>query len=97
MKDPTTSTSESRNHSNIGALFCVNKILKVMEERISPIKKVIAWSDGMSAHFCSRFTLMLFSTIHQAIHVEWHYNEAHHGKRPMDRAGGTIKNLFFVQ
>ena len=38
---------------------------------------------------------MLLSTIDQAIDVEWHYNEAHHGKEPMDGAGGTIKNLVF--
>ena len=59
-----------------------------MEERIDPIKKVIAWSDGNS-----RFVFMLLSTIDQAINVEWHYNEAHLGKGPMDGVGGTIKNL----
>ena len=27
--------------------------------------------------------------------VEWHYNEAHHGKGPMDGIGSTIKNLIY--
>ena len=38
---------------------------------------------------------MLLSTIDHAIDLEWHYNEAHHGKGPMDGVGGTIKNLVF--
>ena len=66
-----------------------------MEEKIKPIKKVIVWSDGMAAQFCSRFVFMLRSTIDHAIDLEWHYNEAHHGKGLMDRVGGTIKNLVF--
>ena len=66
-----------------------------MEERINPIKKVIAWSDRMRTQSRSRFVFMLLSTIDQEIDVEWHYNEAHHGKGPMDGVGRTIKNLVF--
>ena len=66
-----------------------------MEERINPITKVIAWSDGIRARFRSRFVFMLLSTIDKATDAEWHYNEAHHGKGPMDGVGGTIKNLVF--
>ena len=95
MTHPVTITSESSDHSRITAFSCVNKILKVMEERINPIKKVIAWSDGMGAQFRYRFVLMLLSSIDQAIDVEQHYNEAHHGKGFMDGVGGTIKNLVF--
>ena len=51
MTYPVTITSESSNHSRIAAFSCVNKILKVMEERINPIKKVIAWSDRMGVQF----------------------------------------------
>ena len=29
------------------------------------------------------------------ITVEWHYKEAYHGKDPMDRIGGTVKNLVY--
>ena len=95
MTYPVTSTSESSDHSRIAAFSFINKILKVMEERINRIKKVNAWSDGMGVQFCSRFVFTLLSTINQEIDVEWHYNEAHHGKRPMDSVTGTIKNLVF--
>ena len=95
MTYPATITSESRNHSRIAAFSCLNKILKVMEERIDPIKKVISWSDGMGAQFRSRFVFILLSTIDQAIYVEWHYNEAHHRKGPLDGVGGTTRNSVF--
>ena len=29
------------------------------------------------------------------IGLEWHYNEAHHGKGPMDGIEGTVKNTIF--
>ena len=51
MTYPVTITSESSDHSRIAAFSCVNKILKVMEERINPIKKVIAWSDRIGVQF----------------------------------------------
>ena len=72
MTYPAKISSDSRNHSRIAAFSCVNNILKVMEEKIDAIKKVIAWSNGME--FRSRFVFMLLSTIDQAIYVEWHYN-----------------------
>ena len=82
MKYHVTITSESYDHSRIAAFSCVNKIVKVMEEKINPIKKVTVWSGGMRAQFRSRSVFMLLSTINQAIDVEWYYNEAHHGKGP---------------
>ena len=95
MKYPVTITSESSDHSRIAAFSCVNKIIKLMEEKIKPIKKVIVWSDGMAAQFHSRFVFMLLSTIDHAIDLERHYNEVPHGKGPMDGVCGTIKNLVF--
>ena len=29
--------------------------------------------------------------------IDWHYNEAHHGKEPIDRIGGTVKNFVLHQ
>ena len=29
------------------------------------------------------------------MNIEWHYNEAHHGKGPMDGIGGAVKNTVF--
>ena len=34
----------------------------------------------------------LLAQIHLKIGLEWHYNEAHHGKGPMDGIRGTVKN-----
>ena len=51
MKYPVTITSESSDHSKIAAFSCINKIIKLMEEKIKPIKKVIVWSDGIAAQF----------------------------------------------
>ena len=67
---PVTITSESSDHSRIAAFSCVNKIIKLMEEKIKPIKRVIVWSDGMAAQFRSRFVFMLVSTIDHAIDLE---------------------------
>ena len=78
---PVTITSGSSDHSRIAAFSCVNKILKVMGERINPIKKVIAWSDGIP-QFCSRFVFMLLSTIDQATDVEWIIMEPSMEKSP---------------
>ena len=32
---------------------------------------------------------------HPEIGLEWHYNEAHHGKEPMGGIGDTVKNIVF--
>ena len=37
----------------------------------------------------------LLTHIQKEIYIEWHYNEAHHGKVPMDGIGGTVKNLVY--
>ena len=39
----------------------------------------------------------LLTLIHSEIGLEWHYNEAHHGKGPMDGIGGTVKNIVFCK
>ena len=37
----------------------------------------------------------LLTLIHYEIDLEWHYNEAHLGKEPMDGIGGIVKNTVF--
>ena len=49
----------------------------------------------MRARFRSRFVFVLLSKFDLAKSLEWHYNKIHHGKEPMDGAGGTVKNLLF--
>ena len=50
---------------------------------------------GCGPQFWSKFVFKLLALIHPEIGVEWHYNEAHHGKGPMDGIGGTVKNTIF--
>ena len=37
----------------------------------------------------------LLTVIQKDVDLVWHYNEAHHGKGPMDGIGGTIKSKVF--
>ena len=50
---------------------------------------------GCGPQFWSKFVFKLLALIHPEIGVEWHYNEAHHGKGPMDGIWGTVKNTIF--
>ena len=94
---PITITSESSDHSRIAAFSCINTIVKHMEEKLHPekVKKVYIWSDGCASQFRSKFVFMLMTYFDQAHDIEWHYNESHHGKGPMDGVGGTVKNVVF--
>ena len=69
----------------------------IIEEigKIMPLKKAVLWSDGCASQFRSRFVFKILSQYRPDIHLEWHFNEAHHGKGPMDGIGGTIKNVVF--
>ena len=87
---------ESSDHSRIVALICVDMVLKEIEKE-TKVKKLIVWSDGCASQFRSRFVFKLLSLSRPGLLVEWNYNEAHHGKGPMDGIGGTIKNVVFHQ
>ena len=52
-------------------------------------------SDGCASQFRSRFVFSFLSHFHLENEIEWHFNEAHHGKGPMDGVGGSIKNKAF--
>ena len=53
------------------------------------------WSNGCVSQFRSRFIFKLLPNYHRDLQLEYNYNEAHHGKGPMDGTGGTIKNVVF--
>ena len=53
------------------------------------------WSDGCASQFRSRFVFSFLRHFHLEKEIEWHFNEAHHGKGPMDGLVGTIKNKVF--
>ena len=52
-------------------------------------------SDGCASQFRSKFVFKLLTLIFPEINIEWHYNEAHHGKGPVDGIGGAVKNTVF--
>ena len=57
------------------------------------ISNVHIVNDGCAAQLCSRFVFNFLIIFQKDVSVEWHYNEAHHEKTPMDDIGGTTKNL----
>ena len=57
--------------------------------------RVVLWSDGCSSQFRSKFIFELLTHFNQNIALQLHYNEAHHGKGPMDGVGGTIKRFVY--
>ena len=88
--------SENNDHSRAAALTCIDSVIKEIEKRI-PLTKVILWSDGCAAQFKSSFVFKLLADYRPNIQVERIYNEAHHGKGPIDRIGGTVKNVVYRQ
>ena len=54
----------------------------------------ILWCDSCAL---SRFIIQLLTSYSSNLIIRWRYNEAHHGKDPMDGIGGTMKDLVFRQ
>ena len=93
---PTTITSEASDKSRMAWTMCVKKeIDHVLSKIINKIDMVYIVSDGCASQFRSKFVSKLLTLIHLEIGLEWHFNEAHHGKGPMDGIGGTVKNIIF--
>jgi len=84
-----TVVTESNEHSRVTSLSCIDRIIRYVEGIIGEVDKIFVWSDGCSAQFRSRFVFSFLADFHHDKSLEWHYNEAHHGKGPMDGVGGT--------
>ena len=69
--------------------MCIDFVIREVEKHIA-LTKVILWSDECAVQFRSHFAFKLISTYSPDLLIEWHYNEAHHVKEPMDGIGGTI-------
>ena len=96
QKLPITVTTEESDKSRVTSLSCVNKVINHSIEKIQqPIETVFILSDGCASQFRSRYVFSLLTHMRPYINIEWHYNEAHHGKGPMDGIGGTVKNLVY--
>ena len=76
--------------------MCIDFVIKEVEKHIA-LTKVILWRDGCAAQFRSCFAFKLIFTYRPEFLIDWDYNEAHHGKRPIDGIGGTIKIIVFRQ
>ena len=81
-------TTEEKDKCRAASMSCVNKINQT-------ISNVCIVSDGCAAQFRSRFALNFLILFQKNVSLEWHYNEAHHGKGPMDGINGTIKSLVY--
>lgn len=94
VKRPMTIISESSDHSRIASMSCINMLVEEVEKSIA-LKNAIFWSDGCAAQFRSRFVFKILVNYRTDLNMQWHFNEAHHGKGPMDGIGGTIKNVVY--
>ena len=89
--DNGSAVSESNDHSRAAALTCVEIVLKEIEKNVE-LTKIFVWSDGSASQFRSRFAFKLLAHYRPELEISWHYNEADHGRSPMDGIGGTLKN-----
>ena len=95
---PITVTTEGNEHSRQTSMSCINAVFNhVQGKSLIQFKRLKIWTDGCSAQFRSRFVCFFIAHFHPELEIEWNYNEAHHGKGPMDGVGGTIKNCVFKE
>ena len=95
-KMSVTVTTEASDKSRSTSIGCINEVIEYAVNEIDvPITKLFIASDGCSAQFRSKFVFRLLLDMQPDLDIEWHYNEAHHGKGPMDGIGGTIKNVVY--
>ena len=89
--------TENSDHNIITSMSFLKKVIDIVEaEYGKSFTSVALWSDGMGAHFRSRFIFpLLAGTMFLNKSLYWFYNDRHHGKVPMDDVGGTIKNVIF--
>ena len=77
----------------------VNELKKRMKDSLKKVicslKKVILWTNGCSSHFRIKYVFTLTMHFDKSEQLEWHYNEAHHEKLPMDGVDEAIKRVVF--
>ena len=94
----TTMTLEVSDKTRMTSITCVKKVIDlVLLKIVNKIDMMYIVSDGCTSQFRSKFVFKLLTLIYPEIALEWHYNEAHHGKGPMDEIGGTGKNTIFCK
>ena len=96
-KDSIAVVNDNKENNRAAALTCLKKVIEKPEEiHVAKYYKIIDWSDGCSTQFRSRFVFRLLTEdLLNGVELTWNYNEKSHGRGPMDRAGGTVKNIMF--
>ena len=88
--------SESNDYSRTSAFTCTNATVNESKKWMKDsLKKVILWSNGCSSQFRIKFVFALMTHFDKSVQLEWHYNEAHHEKGPMDGVDEAIKSVVF--
>ena len=64
------------------------KLLEIVRQHITSLKKAFFWSDGCTAQFHSRFTFHSMTFYPNDLELSWDYGEAHHFK-------GTVKRKVY--
>ena len=72
--------------------LCIHKIINHIEEKVGAFMKLYICSDGCVSQFRSRFVFSFLSHFYLGKEIEWHFNETHHGKGPMDDISGKIRS-----
>ena len=84
----------SSDHSRIAALTCIF----IVKQEVERHKVCIKPFYGMTvAPHNSDLVFQMLANYSSDVIIEWHYNEVHHGRSPMDGIVGTIKDLVFRQ
>ena len=106
FEDSSSSSSNSEDSSSadsderIAAHTCISKVIDIMMEKYSHLKSYMSvdlhvWSNGCSAQFRSEYVFVLTSLFPESFNVTRYYNERRHGKGPIKRIGGCVKNVVY--
>ena len=78
--------TENSDHNRVTSMSSLRKVVEIAENSLGKsFRRLIIWSDGMSAQFRSRFIFRLLASIlFLEKEISWFYNERHHGKDLMD-------------
>ena len=88
----------SPDHPRITVYSCISKAVTYIRQKYQelPLKLTLyVWSDGCATQFRPYYVLSLISYYDRTLNMSGFYNERHHGKGPIDGAGGAVKNVVF--
>ena len=96
QKLPITLTTEEKVKRRAASMSCVNKVITHSINKINQtISNIYIVCDGCPTQFRSKFVFNFLIFFQKDVSLEWHCNQTHHEKGPMDDIVGTIKNLVY--